>query len=273
VPAATDSGTEAAPTPDAPAPTPDAPAPAPEAAAPPAEPTAPDAGVDPLHATWPVQTVQVEGKVSVIWVPEAGGYLVKNLNPKKAYRVWTEGSVTTRKGSPATGKVHYFLEGEQLLQNDAMGVITPGGVTVRNARKMWVFEFDDDPSDNSGSLRIGMQESKLVPPSFITWDSKKKENLIIPDTKKLWTLDGLNPGRTYSFRASNAMLAMREQPFGLNQWFVCRLAGEGPARFETYEMRDNTVSISEAKAITCFFMDASLEPNDGYMLMTFFNAP
>jgi hypothetical protein len=277
---AADAGPDAAPPPAAdahgataePTPTPAA------AAAEPAEPgdagpPGPDGGnTDPLHATWPVKGVEIDGKISALWVPEAGGVLV-NLNPKKSYRVWTEGTASTRKGGPATANVRYFVEGPQIWQDETLGTLGLGARVIRGAKRMWIFEFDDDVSDNSGALRIYMQESKLVAPTKIAWDPKKKESVITPDPTKLFTLDGLNPGRTYTFAAETMNLYMRERPWGYLQQFVCRLDGHGPARFENYAMGSGSKTFSDVKSVTCFFMDANVEPNEGYMRMEFMNAP
>jgi eukaryotic-like serine/threonine-protein kinase len=230
-----------------------------------------DAGQDPLHATWPVKEVKVDGKVSALWVPEAGGVLV-NLNPKKSYRMWTEGVASTRKGS-SSASLRYFVEGPQVWQDEALGTLGVTPKVIKGARKLWLFEFDDDVSDNSGQLRVYMQESKLVAPTKIAWDPKRKEDVIIPDPTKLFTLDGLNPGRTYTFSARTLELYMRERPWGRLETFICRLDGEGPARFEVFPMKSISKTVSEAKSMTCFFLDASVEPNEGCMMIDFFNAP
>jgi PEGA domain len=246
-------------------------APPPSAAAGPID--AGDAGQDPLHATWPVKEVKIDGKVSALWVPEAGGVLVKKLDPKKSYRVWTEGFAGTKKGQ-STSTVRYFIEGENVWQDETLGTIGLKPKVIKGAKKMWIFEFDDDVSDNTGQLRIYMQESKLVAPTKMTWDPKRKEDVIIPDPKKLFTLDGLNPNRTYTFQARTLELHMRERPWGRLLTFQCRLDGpEGPARFETFPLQSESRTIEGATSITCFFLDASIEPNEGHVLMQFLNAP
>lgn len=242
------------------------------AAAPEGEAT--DAGPpkDPRKDTWPLQEFEIKSEVSTLWIPTAGGVLVKFVKPNKTYSVWTEGRASTRKGS-SSGNVRYFLEGEKLYQYDAMGMLGPGPKTIRGARQMWIFDFDDDVSDNSGSLRIWFRESKLVPPVSVGWDPKKKEDVIIPDPAKLWTLDGLNPLRTYTFQPRSVELFMREQPWGFLEQMVCRLEGEGPARFEVFPTVQTAQTFSGAKRITCFFPDAAIEPNKGSVMGTFLNAP
>lgn len=253
-PGATDAGTPAAPAPAGPE-------------------DAGDAGQDPLHATWPVKEVKVDGKVSALWVPEAGGVLVKKLDPKKSYRMWTEGFASVHKGKP-TSTVRYFIEGDQVWQDEALGQLGVTPKTIKGAKRLWLFEFDDDVSDNSGQLRVYMQESKLVAPTKMVWNPTRKEDVIIPDPKKLFTLDGLNPGRTYTFAARSVELYMRERPWGRLETFTCRLDGpEGPARFETYPTKSLSRTFDGASSITCFFLDAHVEPNDGAMFMEFFNAP
>jgi hypothetical protein len=228
--------------------------------------------IDPLHAVWPVKAVQLDAETSFLWVPEAGGVIV-NLNPKKSYRISAEGAASTRKGAKPAAFARYFLEGEQLNVEDALGTISSKVKVIKNARKMWIFDFDDDVSDNTGKLRVVMQESQYVPPTYVAWDATKKENLIFPDKEKLFTLDGLNPGRTYTFQPNYRGATTREPPWGQLQTIVCRLDGEGPARFEVYPVKGTSKTFSEAKSFTCFYMDASPEPNAGHSMLYFMNAP
>lgn len=227
----------------------------------------PDAGV--IYVEWPVEKVRVQARRSAVIIPGTPAASV-DLNPKKSYRVWTEGvaALGPKASSPS---VAYLLEGAD--PNDTFGTFQVKPTVIKGARKAWLFAVDDDPSDNKGSLRVYFQESKLVAPRVVVWDAAQHVAALEPE--EVFTVDRLDPAATYLLALKDVGLNTRASRLGGGRLrkLMCQLrspqgalsVAAGLRVFEAFSRKP--YEVTGADQLRCFFPDDALEDNAGEMLV------
>ena len=182
----------------------------PDAASDPAAPSLADAV--PMEAWYPQATFEVRADRHVFPVP--GGVAAKvALDPKKSYRLWTEGTLSFGGyvDSIFLDQCVYFLEGPAVPAHEAFGVLGPRPLLVRGATAVHLFETDIKPHDNSGALKVRVQQKGGALRTVLV--DAKVHNLV-PATDQRFTYQGLEQLGAYRLEVREAKRPARTRPTG-----------------------------------------------------------
>jgi serine/threonine protein kinase len=185
------------------------------------------------------------------------------LNPAAAYSVYTEGSAAYAQGGAGTNVLAYFLEGD-LPADESFGVLSGSPRIIKGARKMHVFAIDETPlSDNRGSVRVQLSESKWKPPRYLTFDAQKNA-FWLKREHQLW-LHGLNPKADYLFTVRDDFAELNKEGKGRIRRALCVERGASPTARPSYRILETgkRYQLDGLVSLRCAFPDTRLSDNEG----------
>ncbi|HVG57170.1 MAG TPA: protein kinase [Hyalangium sp.] len=185
------------------------------------------------------------------------------LNPGAAYSVYTEGSAAYAQGGAGTNALAYLLEGD-LPADDSFGILTGSPRVIKGARKMHVFAIDETPlSDNRGTVRIQLSESKWKPPRYLTFDAQKNA-FWLKREHHLW-LHGLNPKADYLFTVRDDFAELNKEGKGRIRRALCVERGASPTARPSYRILETgkRYQLDGLESLRCTFPDTRLSDNEG----------
>ncbi len=186
-----------------------------------------------------------------------------DLNPAAAYSVYTEGGASYTQGGASSGSLVYLLEGD-LPADETFGVLTGAARIIKGARKMHVFAIDETPlSDNKGTVRIQLSESKWKPPRYLTFDARKNA-VWLKREHQLW-LHGLNPKADYLFTVRDDFAELRKDGKGRIRRALCMERGASPTSRPSYRILETgkRYQLDGLQTLRCTFPDTRLSDNEG----------
>jgi len=226
------------------------------------------------RVSWPLSgPVEISARRAAYAIPRTHAARLP-LDPAKTYRVWTEGklSLGDAMGALWVDEAYFFVEGPpELSAGDSFGLLTAKGRTVRHASQLYAFLIDGNSSDNSGSLRIRIQErgDKAGPQTLIL---NAKENAIDPAADERFYVDGLDPSRRYQVTLKQGTPAARlkeGKSGGVNRVACAQNAGwlqlskkTSDAAFRIFDV-GAVYEVTGASHLEFFFPDASRDDNEG----------
>ncbi len=177
----------------------------PHPAEPPVEPPRTDPLTPPepqvsMRASWPVTEVTVSARAHVFQVPAAPTARLR-LDPKHAYKVWTEGKVSLGSSprSPTLSECLYFLEATRAgAAKDTFGVLTSKPQVVRNASALHAWFADQKADFDRGTLKVKLTDLTTRQTATLAVDARA--NAFVPDEKKRFTLANLSPKASYELK-------------------------------------------------------------------------
>ena len=186
------------------------------------------------------------------------------LNPGTAYSVRADGSAAYTAKSPGSSSVAYFLEGD-LPADEAFGVLSGAARTIKGARRIHVFAFDENGlDDNRGSIRVQFTESKWKPPRNLVFDPQKHAVPLKPEHQM--ELRGLNPKSTYLFTVRDDFAELSPGSKGRIRRVLCmeRNSASLDAR-RTYRMLEagKRYQLDGMETLRCTYPDTRLGNNQG----------
>ncbi len=222
----------------------------------------PEPDAEYYEVTWPTRYFTLRPRRNAVPLSD---YAVASidLNPGASYSVQTEGSVRTRPGRMGTtSTVVYFLEGDGLTADGAFGLLGRKAKSIRGAKRMHVFLLDDDASDNSGSLRVRLYQSRYVPPRHLAVSAA--EHAVVPKREHRFVLGALNPQATYLLTVRNDYPTLGPGPKGQVSSVLCLESAEktGRTNHRLFKVGER-YQLSGADTLTCVFPDDRVEDNDG----------
>jgi serine/threonine protein kinase len=185
------------------------------------------------------------------------------LNPGAAYSVYTEGSAAYAQGGASTSTLAYLLEGD-LPADESFGVLTGSPRVIKGARKMHVFAIDETPlSDNRGTVRIQLSESKWKPPRYLTFDAQKNA-VWLKREHQLW-LHGLNPKADYLFTVRDDFAELNKGSKGRIRRALCMERGANPTSRPSYRILETgkRYQLDGLQTLRCTFPDTRITDNEG----------
>jgi serine/threonine protein kinase len=185
------------------------------------------------------------------------------LNPGAAYSVYTEGSAAYAQGGASTNVLAYLLEGD-LPADESFGVLSGSPRIIKGARKMHVFAIDETPlSDNRGTVRIQLSESKWKPPRYLTFDAQKNA-FWLKREHQLW-LHGLNPKAAYLFTVRDDFAELNKDGKGRIRRALCVERGASPTARPSYRILETgkRYQLDGLESLRCTFPDTRLSDNEG----------
>jgi eukaryotic-like serine/threonine-protein kinase len=220
--------------------------------------------VDFYEVVYPARVLVLRTAYNALPLPEYNPATIE-LSPGVAYTVYVEaGSAAYTKGGPTSNALIYFLEGD-LAADDSFGVLSGTPRTIKGARKMHVFAFDETGlEDNRGTIRIHFTESKWKPPRYLTFDAQKHAFPIKPEHQVV--LRGLNPKSTYLFTVRDDFAELRPGPKGRIRRALCLERG---ANLQTsrraYRILEagKRYQLDGLETLRCTFPDMKVSDNEG----------
>ncbi len=185
------------------------------------------------------------------------------LNPGTAYSVYTEGGAAYAAGAPTSSALAYFLEGD-MPADESFGVLSGSSRVIKGARRMHVFAIDETPlSDNRGTVRVHLSESKWKPPRFLTFDAQKHA-IWLKREHQVW-LHGLNPKSIYLFTVRDDFAELRKDGKGRIRRALCMERGANPASRPTYRVLETgkRYQLDDMETLRCTFPDMKVSDNEG----------
>jgi serine/threonine protein kinase len=252
-------------------------------AEPPVEAVVVDAGAveaprpDPIavEASYPINDFTLHAKVHAFLVPPSKAARLR-LNPKKSYRVWTEGKVAFGGYlDPQFDECVYFLEAAPGLKaSETFGIIGPKGTVVKNANAIYAFLTDDKPADNTGAIKLRVMDVATHATSTVLVDSKS--NALLPDSSGQFRLKGLEPLETYELKVKEGKRGARtlgDKGGRVGKVLLVQVPGLGHVMQGKQMANDatrvievgKTVRFSGTPWIYLSFPDDGLDDNDGTM--------
>ncbi|KFE68310.1 serine/threonine-protein kinase [Hyalangium minutum] len=186
-----------------------------------------------------------------------------DLNPNVAYTVRTDGGAAYREDGGTSSTLAYFLEGEMSV-DDSFGLLSGSPRTIKGARKMYVFAIDETPlSDNRGTVRVQLNESKWKPPRYLTFDPQKHA-LWLKAEHQVW-LHGLNPKSTYLFTVRDDFAELRKDSKGRIRRALCMHHDGSPTSRPTHRILETgkRYTLDDLETLRCTFPDTRLTDNEG----------
>ncbi|MHB8872656.1 MAG: serine/threonine protein kinase, partial [Myxococcaceae bacterium] len=163
----------------------------------------------PMGADYPVSSIELLTKKHVFNVPSSKAARIR-LDPKKTYRLWTEGRLSLGGlfDNIYFNEALYFLEGgERLAARDTFGLVTPKPRLVRGASALYAFVLDSSAADNSGALKVRIQEKGSSAVSTLLVDAH--EQALSLETSQRFTVSNLDQLATYEVTVKDAATAAR----------------------------------------------------------------
>jgi len=154
----------------------------------------------PTEAEYPVSSVTVVAKKHAFLVPPSKAARLR-LDPKKTYRVWTEGKLSFGGyfDNIFITEAIYFLEGGPALQaKDSFGLVGPKGTIVKHATALYAFVADEKANDNSGAIKVRVMDMASHQTSTVLVDAKS--NSFAPDQSTRFSVQRLEPTSSYDLR-------------------------------------------------------------------------
>jgi serine/threonine protein kinase len=185
------------------------------------------------------------------------------LSPGASYAVSTEGSATLSPGRGGTsGTLAYFLEGDGVSADESFGLIGPAARTIKGARRMHVFLLDDDVSDNSGTVRVHLRQSKWMAPRQLTFNAAQDALTLKPEHQLV--LRGLNPDALYLLTVRDDFPELRSGPGGRTRRVLCAESKQKSAR-RTHRLLEvgRRYQLTGADTLRCTYPDTRVEDNAG----------
>jgi serine/threonine protein kinase len=157
-----------------------------------------------MSADYPVSSFQVNAKTHVFNVPPSKAARIR-LDPKKTYKVWTDGRLSL--GGPLdnilVNEALFFLEGgDHLAAKDTFGTVTPKPRLIKGATALYAFILDISAGDNSGALKVRIQEKGSPQVSTLLVDPHAQA--IALDNAQRFTLGNLDQQTTYELTIKDA---------------------------------------------------------------------
>ncbi len=187
-----------------------------------------------------------------------------DLSPGTAYSVRTEGAAAYTARGPSSSTLAYYLEGD-LPVDEAFGVLTGAPRTIKGARRMHLFAFDENGlDDNRGTIRVHFTESKWKPPRTLVFDPQK--HALPLKIEHQVELRGLNPKSTYLFTVRDDFAELAPGPKGRIRRALCmeRNAASLDAR-RGYRILETgrRYQLDGLETLRCTFPDKKLGDNQG----------
>ncbi len=227
------------------------------------------------EATYPVAEFTVHAKHHAFLVPPSKAARLR-LNPKKSYRVWTEGRISYGGYlDPNVEECVYFLEAAPgLTARETFGVVGPRGTGVKNANAIYAFISDDSPGDNTGALKLRVMDTASHATSTVLVDAKS--NALPTDKKGQFKVKGFEPLATYELKlkegrhpahtlgekGGRVSKVLVSQVPGLGQLLEGKKAATGSERVLE---AGKTLRFTGTPWITLAFPDDGFDDNDGTM--------
>ncbi|MBX7097508.1 MAG: protein kinase [Myxococcaceae bacterium] len=148
-----------------------------------------------MEAAYPTAPFALDAQVHVL--PTSGGVRVP-LEPGHAYRVWTEGRVSLGGllNNLFVDECVYVLEQDDAaLARDGFGLAGRKPVTVHHARALTAFITDLKSGDNSGALKLRVQDLATKAVRTAVVDARAAS--VGPEPGQRFTLSGLRPAALY----------------------------------------------------------------------------
>lgn len=185
------------------------------------------------------------------------------LNPAGSYSVSTSGSASLGgEGRAGTNTLAYYAEGENLSADDSFGLLGPAARTLKGVRRLYVFMLDDDRSDNSGTVRVTLRQSKWVAPRNLTFDATKDALVLEPQHQLV--LRGLHPEATYLLTVRDDFPELRPGANGRTHRVLCvESTGKSARRNHRLLEAGKRYQLTGADTLRCAFPDAQVEDNAG----------
>jgi tRNA A-37 threonylcarbamoyl transferase component Bud32 len=135
-----------------------------------------------VQADYPVASFKLEAKKHAFLVPPSKAARLR-LDPKKTYKVWTEG-----------GQCVFFLEGAPA--RESFGLVGPKPGAVKGATALYAFIADASPPDPSIKVRVMDTVAKTTSSVLV----EAKSNAFVPDPSERFTLNRLDPKTSYELK-------------------------------------------------------------------------
>ncbi|QRO03015.1 protein kinase [Archangium violaceum] len=186
-----------------------------------------------------------------------------DLSPSASYSVNTEGSASlAEERGGASGTLAYFLEGDNVSVDESFGLIGPASRTIKGARRLHVFLLDDDVSDNSGTVRVHLRQSKWTAPRQLTFNAAQDALALKPEHQLV--LRGLNPDALYLLTVRDDLPELRSGAGGRTRRVLCAESNQKSAR-RTHRLFESgkRYQLTGADTLRCTYPDTRLEDNAG----------
>jgi eukaryotic-like serine/threonine-protein kinase len=221
-----------------------------------------DTGLDYFEVVYPTRLMVLRTAYNAFPVSEYEPATIE-LNPAAAYSVYTEGSAAYAQGGTGTNVLAYFLEGD-LPADESFGVLSGSPRIIKGAKKMHVFAIDETPlSDNRGTVRIQLSESKWKPPRYLTFDAQKNA-FWLKREHQLW-LHGLNPKADYLFTVRDDFAELNKEGKGRIRRALCMERGASSTARPSYRILETgkRYQLDGLESLRCTFPDTRLSDNEG----------
>ncbi len=163
----------------------------------------------PIEADYPVAGFTVTASKHAFLVPPSKAARLR-LDPKRTYRVWTEGKLSFGGTSDnlSVGECIYFLEGAPALASrDSFGLVGAKGTVVKNATALYAFVTDELSNDNAGSIKVRVMDVASHATSTVLVDGKS--NSFAPEPTRRFTVHRLEPLKTYEVKLKDGLPGAR----------------------------------------------------------------
>ena len=186
-----------------------------------------------------------------------------DLSPSASYSISTDGSASLRGGrGGGSNTLAYFLEGEGLSAEESFGLLGSTGRSIKGARRLHVFLLDDDLTDNSGTVRVNLRQSKYVAPRSLTFNPARDALVLKPEHQMVLT--GLNPEALYLLTVRDDFAELRSGSRGRTHQVLCAESSKKSAR-RTHRLLETgrRYQLTGADTLRCTFPDTRVEDNAG----------
>ncbi len=166
----------------------------------PAEPVKDPIAELPNEADYPVSGFTVHAKKHTFLVPPSKAARLR-LDPKKTYKVWTEGRLSFGGliDSTTISACAFFVEGGPPLQaKDSFGIVGAKGTVVKHATALYAWVTDEIANDNTGAIKVRVMDTASKQTSTVLVDGKS--NSFAPELNARFTLRRLEPLNTYDVK-------------------------------------------------------------------------
>jgi serine/threonine protein kinase len=231
------------------------------------------------EATWPVAQLRLSPRHHGFTVAPTRAARVR-LDPARTYNIWTEGFLSLGGVLDVIQprETFYFLEGTDALSpNELYGELAEGrknaGV-IRNATALYVFMFDDRGFDNSGAVRVRVQERGSKDITTLLLDAKL--NTTWPDERQRFTLRGLDRNTLYEVSIAQGRTPAQvragrngrlDRVVFLQNMGLLILMNRPTDEYARVMEVGQKYSVSGTEQMIFTFPDDALEDNDGELLI------
>jgi serine/threonine protein kinase len=219
--------------------------------------------IDFNKVTYPTRLLVLRTAYNAMPMPEYAT-LSMELNPGTSYSVRTDGGAAYTANSPTSSSLAFFLEGD-LPVDESFGVLSGSGRTIKGAKRIHVFAFDENGlDDNRGTIRVQFTESKWKPPRNLVFDPQKHALQI--KTEHQVELRGLNPKSTYLFTVRDDFAELAPSPKGRIRRALCmeRSSASMDAR-RAYRLLEagKRYQLDGLETLRCTYPDTKVSNNQG----------